>query len=145
VCVTGDGCFLMTGLETSTAARACLPVKFFVLDDGAYHIMQTLQLQAYKRTTATILAHLDYASLAKAFGLGYVDIGCMAELEGGIKEAIDMPGPVLVRVAADYGKRPLRWFKATKKSYTHELSAGQKVRFLARMSARSLALHPDND
>src|SRR5262249_9166357 len=38
--VTGDGCFFMSGLEFSTAAREELPVKVFVLDDQAYHFMQ---------------------------------------------------------------------------------------------------------
>src|SRR5262249_26235428 len=52
--ITGDGCFLMSGTEISTAARACLPVKFFILDDQAYHFMQVLQLPAYLQTTATI-------------------------------------------------------------------------------------------
>ena len=37
VTLTGDGCFLMTAMEVSTAAREGLPVKFFVLDDQAYH------------------------------------------------------------------------------------------------------------
>ena len=41
-CVTGDGCFLMSAIEMSSAARAGLPVKFFVLDDGGYHYMQML-------------------------------------------------------------------------------------------------------
>ena len=63
VTVTGDGCFLMSAVEISTAARECLPVKFFVLDDHAYHYMQALQKPAYLRTTATILARLDYAAL----------------------------------------------------------------------------------
>ncbi len=74
VTLTGDGCFLMTAMEISTAARECLPVKFFVLDDQAYHYMQALQKQAYKRTTATVLARLDYAALAKGFGVGYLEI-----------------------------------------------------------------------
>src|SRR5438034_3687921 len=39
--------------ELSTAARAGLPVKFFILDDQAYHYMQVLQHSAYRRTTAT--------------------------------------------------------------------------------------------
>ena len=43
VSVIGDGCFLMSANELSTAARAGLPVKFFILDDGAYHYMQMLQ------------------------------------------------------------------------------------------------------
>src|SRR5262249_52672435 len=33
VTITGDGCFLMSAMEISTAAREHLPVKFFVLDD----------------------------------------------------------------------------------------------------------------
>src|SRR5262249_15699180 len=34
--ITGDGCFLMAAMEITTAARAGLPVKFFVLDDHTY-------------------------------------------------------------------------------------------------------------
>ncbi len=65
--ITGDGCFLMSAMEISTAAREGLPVKFFILDDQAYHYMQMLQKPAYLRTTATILARMDYPSLAKAW------------------------------------------------------------------------------
>lgn len=145
VTLTGDGCFLMSGMEMSTAARECLPVKFFVLDDHAYHYMQALQLQAYKRTTATIIAGLDYCALAKGWGLGYVDIAGPQELEGGINTALAQAGPVLVRVRTDYGKRPVRWIQATKGRYTKELSTEQKVRFAARLGSRGLALHPKND
>jgi acetolactate synthase-1/2/3 large subunit len=145
IAIAGDGCFLMTAVEMSTAARECLPVKFFILDDGAYHYMQTLQKQAYKRSTATFLAHLDYPALAKAFGLAYVDVPTLHDLDSGIKAALEHPGPVLVRVGVDYGKRPLRWLGATKKRYTKELSAGQKMRFLARLGSRSLDHHPHND
>ena len=74
VTITGDGCFLMSAMEISTAAREGLPVKFFVLDDQAFHYMQVLQKPAYLRTTATILARLDYAALAKGFGVGYQEI-----------------------------------------------------------------------
>ena len=64
----------MTAMEMSTAVREGLPVKFFILDDHAYHYMQVLQEKAYRRTTATILARLDYAALAKAFGVEYMEI-----------------------------------------------------------------------
>jgi acetolactate synthase-1/2/3 large subunit len=145
VTMTGDGCFLMTAVELSTAARACLPVKFFILDDQAYHYMQTLQLRVYKRTTATMLARLDYAALAKGFGLAFMQIDNPAELVGNIHDALCHPGPVLVRVVTDYSKRPMRWMDATRKKYTQELSAEQKVRFLARMSGRALVHNPKND
>ena len=58
----------------STAARAGLPVKFFVLDDGAYHYMQMLQEPVFRRTTATELARIDFAALAQGVGLGYNEI-----------------------------------------------------------------------
>ncbi len=68
--ISGDGCFLMSGLEMSTAARAGLPVKFFVLDDGAYHYMQMLQEPTFRRTTATELARVDFAALRRRDGPG---------------------------------------------------------------------------
>lgn len=145
VTITGDGCFLMSGMETSTAVREGLPVKFFVLDDHAYHFMQALQLKAYKRTTATILAGLDYAALAKGWGLAYVDITGPQDLDTGIHNALTHPGPVLIRVRTDYGKRPIRWVEATRKRFINELSTEQKVRFAARLGSRSLDCHPKND
>src|SRR5207253_3354233 len=85
--ITGDGCFLMTAMEISTAAREGLPVKFFVLDDQAYHYMQALQRPAYLRTTATILARLDYAALAHGFGVAYQEILSTPQLDAGIRAA----------------------------------------------------------
>lgn len=145
VSVTGDGCFLMSGMETSTAARECLPVKFFILDDQAYHYMQALQLPAYKRTTATILAHLDYAALAQGWGLTYFKIDCAANLEGEIEMILNHPGPALIQVVTDYGKRPIRWINAARKRYVSELTTDQKIRFIARLGSRALTLHKNND
>ncbi|HZT80066.1 MAG TPA: thiamine pyrophosphate-binding protein [Gemmataceae bacterium] len=143
--ITGDGCFLMTAMEISTAARECLPVKFFVLDDQAYHYMQTLQKSAYLRTTATILARLDYAALARGFGVAYNEISCTEEVEAGVRHALCQPGPVLTRVVTDYGKRPMRWIDTVKRRYRDELCTQQKVRFLARMGSRAVHFHKEND
>jgi acetolactate synthase-1/2/3 large subunit len=143
--LTGDGCFLMTAMEISTAAREGLPVKFFVLDDGAYHYMQKLQQSAYARTTATFLAHLDYAALAKGFGVGYNEVACEADLEAAIRGSLCQEGPVLTRIVVDYGKRPVRWIDAVRKRYTNELTTQQKARFVARVGVRSAKLHKEND
>jgi acetolactate synthase-1/2/3 large subunit len=145
VTLTGDGCFLMSAMEISTAARECLPVKFFVLDDQAYHYMQALQKQAYRRTTATILARLDYAALAKGWGVDYLEIAGCDDLEATIRGALANPGPLLVRVITDYGTRPCRWINAAKARFTKELTTEQKVRFLARIGSRALDHHPLSD
>jgi acetolactate synthase-1/2/3 large subunit len=145
VTLTGDGCFLMAAPEISTAGREGLPVKFFVLDDQSYQFMQQLQRPAYLRTTATILARLDYQALAQGWGVGYQEIHSNGDLEAGINGALLQPGPVLTRVVTDYRNRPIRWVSATRNRYFQELSTEQKVRFLARIGSRALDLKPKND
>src|SRR5205814_6414867 len=110
--LTGDGCFLMTAMELSTAAREGLPVKAFVLDDQAYHYMQALQKPAYLRTTATILARHDYAALAHGLRVGYQEIHTSDGLEAAVPAALCQEGPVPARVVTDYGKRPTRRIEA---------------------------------
>lgn len=142
VTLTGDGCFLMSAVEASTAARAGLPVKFFVLDNQSYRYMQELQEPAYKQTTATILARLDYAALARGFGLHYAEIKSCSGLDDQLRAIFATPAPVLVRVVADYGDRPIRWIECVRKKYVKELSTAQKARFLARVSHRALDFQP---
>ena len=145
VAITGDGCFLMSALETSTAARAGLPVRFFVLDDGSYHYMQMLQEPTFRRTTATEIARLDFAGMARGLGLGYNQIASNADVPGGIARSLACPGPILTRVVVSYDGREIRWVNALKTSYINHLSTGQKVRMGTRVVARSLDRHPDND
>ncbi len=145
VTITGDGCFLMSAMEMSTAARESLPVKFFILDDQAYHYMQMLQKAAYLRTTATILARLDYSAFAQAMGVGYLEIDSTGKLDSGIRAALAYPGPVLVRVITDYRERKIRWLDAVRKRYTRELTPAQQTRFLARLGSRAVEFHRAND
>jgi acetolactate synthase-1/2/3 large subunit len=145
ITITGDGCFLMSCTEISTAARAHLPVKFFILDDQAYHYMQELQNPAFMRTTATILSRLDYRSLAAGYGVGYVEIRNCAELETRIRNALEFHGPVLVRVVVDYRRRPVRWIHAARNKFVGELTQEQRRRFIARAATRALDRHPQND
>ena len=137
VTLMGDGCFLMSMQELATAAREGLPVKVFLLDDHAYHYMQMLQDAAYRRTTATKLARLDYRALATGFGVGYHEVTAADNLDAAVQCVIGMPGPVLVRVATDYGKRKIRWIDAVRKRYAKELSAAQKARFVSRIAGRT--------
>jgi acetolactate synthase-1/2/3 large subunit len=143
--IVGDGCFLMSAMEVSTAGRENLPVKFFVLDDQAYHYMQRLQKAAYLRTTATILARLDYSALAQGFGVGYLEIDATSKLDAGIQAALAYPGPVLVRVITDYRDRKVRWIDAVARRYTREMTPAQTTRFLARIGSRAIQFQRAND
>jgi acetolactate synthase-1/2/3 large subunit len=145
ITITGDGCFLMSAVEISTAAREHLPVKFFILDDQSYHYMQLLQMPAYLRTTATILSRIDYGALAQAFGVAYQEINTTSDLEAGIRGVLHQDGPVLVRVVTDYRERPIRWIKAARNRFAKDLSPGQKVRFLARIGSRAVSTSQVSD
>ncbi|HYV36776.1 MAG TPA: thiamine pyrophosphate-dependent enzyme, partial [Gemmataceae bacterium] len=120
-------------------------VKFFVLDDQTYQFMQQLQRPAYLRTTATILARLDYRALAQGLGVAYQEISGAADMDALIRGALLHNGPVLTRVVTDYRYRPIRWICATRQRYTDELSTEQKIRFAARIGSRVLDFHPAND
>jgi len=145
ITITGDGCFLMSAMEISTAARAGLPVKFFILDDQAYHYMQELQQAAYMRTTATILARLDYRALAQGWGVSYQEITSNDQLESRIAGSLLCDGPVLTRICIDYRGRPVRWIDAARAKYFRELCPAQKLRFIARAGTRALDRRPEND
>ena len=143
--LTGDGCFLMAGQELSTAARECLPVKFFILDDHAYHYMQLLQDAAYDRTTATHLARLDFEALARGYGVDYAVITPGDDLLPTVAGILAHPRPMLVQVKTEYTSRPVRWLESTRARYTKELSVGQKLRFASRLGVRSLRIRDSSD
>jgi acetolactate synthase-1/2/3 large subunit len=145
VCVTGDGCFLMSAIEMSTAARAGLPVKFFVLDDGGYHYMQMLQEPVYRRTTATDIARIDYAAFAQAVGIGYNQIADNSDALAGIERALAYPGPILTRVVISYDGREIRWLSALRSQYLKKMPNGDKVRLAARIGVRALTPRADSD
>jgi acetolactate synthase-1/2/3 large subunit len=138
--LTGDGCLMMSLVELSTAVRECLPVKVFVLDDRAYHYMQMLQEPAYRRSTATRLAKLDYQSLAHGLGLAFAEATKPDHLDAVVRGSLAHTGPVLVRIATDYGDRKIRWIEAVQDRYKKELTPAQKARFLARIAAREVGL-----
>jgi acetolactate synthase I/II/III large subunit len=145
VCVTGDGCFLMSAIEMSTAARAGLPVKFFVFDDGGYHYMQMLQQPVYRRTTATEIARIDYAAFAQALGLTFNQIASNADVPQGLQRGLACPGPVLTQVIVSYEGRELRWLSALRSQYIKKLPGSQKVRLATRIGVRTVSRQPDSD
>jgi hypothetical protein len=59
--------------------------------------------------------------------------------------ALDCADPVLVRVAVDYGSRPIRWLHAARQRFMAELSREERLRFIARAGIRALDRNPLND
>jgi acetolactate synthase-1/2/3 large subunit len=102
VCITGDGAFLMSGLEMTVAATERLTVVFIVLNDGALGMVMHGQRLAGAEPIAYELPQVEYAKLAESLGVpGYV-IRTPQELDALDFDAIlKRRGPTLLDVRVD--------------------------------------------
>ena len=69
VCVTGDGSFLMFGTELTVAVEESLNIVFVVLNDASLGMVKHGQKLSKAESIGHQLPKLDYALLAKAYGL----------------------------------------------------------------------------
>jgi acetolactate synthase-1/2/3 large subunit len=69
VCVTGDGAFGINAMEIDTAVRHSARIVVIVSNNAAWNIERFDQETNYGgRVVGTLLAHSDYAAMARAFG-----------------------------------------------------------------------------
>ena len=138
VCVTGDGCFLMSAMEMSTAARAGLPVKFFVFDDGAYHYMQMLQ----EPRLPPDHRHRDRPDRLRRLRPGRrpgLQPDRLQRRRPARASSARWAWPARSSPACmvSYEGREIRWLSALRSHYIDSLSNRQKVRLAARIGVRS--------
>lgn len=69
VCITGDGSYLMSGQEITTAVEEKLPVIFVILNDHAYGMVMHGQRLAGAEPIAYELTHVDFRKLAESMGI----------------------------------------------------------------------------
>jgi acetolactate synthase-1/2/3 large subunit len=98
VCVTGDGAFGINAMEIDTAARQGAKAVFIVSNNAAWNIERYDQEANYGgRVVGTLLAHSDYAAMARAFGLHGERVEKAEDLRGAIERAL-ANAPALVDV-----------------------------------------------
>jgi acetolactate synthase-1/2/3 large subunit len=69
VCFAGDGDFLMSGTELSTAIQYNAPVIILVINNGIYGTIRMHQEKHYPgRVIGTEIANPEFAAFARAFG-----------------------------------------------------------------------------
>lgn len=68
VCITGDGSFLMSGQEITTAVAERLPMIFVVLNDQAYGMVKHGQRMGKAEPIGYELPPVDFAQMARAMG-----------------------------------------------------------------------------
>ncbi len=107
--IVGDGGFLMTGLEVSTAVQYNAKPKIVVFNDSAYRVLGVYEKVRYKSVTAEItrISHVNFAELAKSLGAEGLRISERSELESALREALDSDRPSVIDVFIDPSSVPI--------------------------------------
>ena len=108
IALTGDGAFLMTGMELVTAVHGGVGVVILILRDGELSQIAQFQRISLNRQTLTTLAPLDFQSFAKAVGADYLSIASDTDIVSVVakaKEITSQHKPVLLEVRIDYSQK----------------------------------------
>jgi len=102
-CVTGDGSLQMNIQELQTIVTNQLPVKLIVLNNNGYLLIRTTQNNFCENRligegAETGVSFPDLEKLAGAYGLNYMKISSMAEVELKIDQLVKAQGPLICEV-----------------------------------------------
>lgn len=137
VSIVGDGAFMMTGLETITAATLGLGIAYFVFDDGELSQISQGQEIPYNRKSCTTLGKLQLKGITDAVGAEYVAIENNQQLDGRIAKALKIAEdrPVVVDVHIDYSKRT-RFTQGVVRTALKRFPFRDRLRFVGRALIR---------
>jgi acetolactate synthase-1/2/3 large subunit len=100
--IDGDGSFLMTLCELSTAVEYQVPVKVVVLNNSFQGMVRQWQEMFYKkRYFGTVMRNPDFAKVAEAFGAKGISVRDKDQVRDGIEQMLAEPGPVVMDVHVD--------------------------------------------
>jgi acetolactate synthase I/II/III large subunit len=98
ICVTGDGAFGINAMELDTAVRHGAKAVFIVSNNAAWNIERYDQEANYGgRVVGTLLAHSDYAAMARALGAHGERVERPGDLPAALERAL-ANAPALVDV-----------------------------------------------
>ena len=102
ICVSGDGAFLMSAMELSTAANYKLDIIWLIMNDSRLGIIYDLQKMLYSgRVAATTFENPDFRKFAAAFGIAAQVIEKPGELASALREAVQRGGAAVFDVRFD--------------------------------------------
>jgi len=136
--IIGDGAFLMTCMETLTAASQGIGGVFFIFNDGELSQISQAQEIPYNRKTCTVLHDVKIRGIALATGCEFIAIEDDSACATGIRRALEFAAqnkPVIVDVKIDYSKRT-RFTKGIVKTNLERFTMGNKARFIGRALLR---------
>ena len=98
VAFCGDGGLSMLLGDLITAVSHELPVKLVVFDNGRLGMVKLEMEQVGLPEFGTVLENPDFAAVARAIGMGGIQVSKPGEVDDAVREAFATPGPVLLDV-----------------------------------------------
>jgi catabolic acetolactate synthase len=102
VSMSGDGGFMFSSQEMSTAVLQKCNITHFIWNDEAYNMVEFQEEMKYGRSSGIKLGGLDFVKFAESFGAKGFRINDSSEIESVMKEALAYKGVSLVDVKIDY-------------------------------------------
>lgn len=138
--IIGDGAFLMTCMEITTASRNNLGAIFVVFNDGELSQISQAQQVPYNRKTCTVLHDNRFEGVALATGAHYIRLEHNAQVTECLNAAwleTAKGRPVIIDVNIDYSKQT-RFTKGIVGTNLKRLPLNMKVKMVSRALVRKV-------
>jgi acetolactate synthase I/II/III large subunit len=103
ICITGDGCFFMHGMEILTAKEYHLPVLFIVINNARLGMVYHGHMMQYNRCLGDFSQdRVDITDMVRALGICAVQVNSLEDMkESDINRWLDLCEPVVIEVIVD--------------------------------------------
>jgi catabolic acetolactate synthase len=102
ISLSGDGGFMFSSQEMSTAVQQGCNITHFIWNDEAYNMVEFQEELKYGRSSGIKLGGVDFVKFAESFGAKGLRMKDSSEVESVMKEALSYKGVSLVDVSIDY-------------------------------------------
>jgi len=102
VSVSGDGGFMFSSQEMSTAVQQGCNITHFIWNDEAFNMVEFQEVLKYGRSSGVRLGGVDFVKFAETFGAKGFRISDSSQVESVLEDALAHQGVSLVDVAIDY-------------------------------------------
>ncbi|KAK9322279.1 thiamine diphosphate-binding protein [Lipomyces orientalis] len=104
VSLSGDGGFMFSSQELSTAVQLKCNITHFIWNDGHYNMVEFQEELKYGRSSGIALGGVDFVRFAEAFDAKGFRIHSEDEVESVMREALAYEGVSIVDVSIDYSR-----------------------------------------
>jgi catabolic acetolactate synthase len=102
VSLSGDGGFMFSSQELSTAVLQGCNITHFIWNDGHYNMVEFQEVLKYGRSSGIALGGVDFVKFAEAFDAKGFRVEKAQDLESVMKEALAYKGVSIVDIKIDY-------------------------------------------